>query len=215
MIYLLSDIHAGETSAIDGLRRYFEIAGNDDILIILGDVGARFEDTDQNREFDELFLSSTKKIAFLDGNHENFAYINSFPEEDWSGGRVHRLTDNIVHLERGYVYEIEGKRFFTFGGCASSKIWREKGPWYPEESASKAELLRAYSTLSSVKEGIDYVLTHKYETEGIGEDEELLRLTEYIEKNVPYKHWYAGHWHEARERDEKHSFIFDALVSLG
>ena len=119
MIYLLSDIHAGETSAIDGLRRYFEIAGNDDILIILGDVGVGFEDTEQNREFDELFLSSTKKIAFLDGNHENFAYINSFPEEDWSGGRVHRLTDNIVHLERGYVYEIEGKRFFTFGGWAS------------------------------------------------------------------------------------------------
>ena len=101
MIYLLSDQHGGEN--IGELTKYLDTAGDDDLLIILGDVGVRFRDTEENRAFDELFLSSKKKIAFLDGNHENFDYIYSFPEEDWCGGRVHRLTENIVHLERGYI----------------------------------------------------------------------------------------------------------------
>lgn len=80
MIYFLSDQHGGEK--IGELQKYLNTARDDDLLIVLGDVGLRFRDTDENRAFDELFLSSNKKIAFLDGNHENFDYIYSFPEEE-------------------------------------------------------------------------------------------------------------------------------------
>lgn len=212
MIYFLSDQHGGEK--IGELQKYLNTARDDDLLIVLGDVGLRFRDTDENRAFDEMFLSSKKKIAFLDGNHENFDYIYSFPEEDWCGGRVHRLTENIVHLERGYIYGIDGKSFFVFGGCNSSAKWRELGLWWSQEAPTEEELARAYSNLLVCGYKVDYVLTHKYE-EGKGtRTEELLSLCRFIDEKVDFKHYYAGHWHTTRRVDEKHTFVYDTIIPL-
>lgn len=213
MIYLLSDQHGGEY--VGDFKKYCEIATEDDLLIILGDVGLKFTDTEDNRAFDELFLSASKKIAFIDGNHENFKHIYSYPEEDWCGGKVHRITENIVHLERGYVYEIDGKRFFVFGGCKSSEIWKAKGLWQAEETPSEQEISRAYANLKKSGNRVDYILTHKYE---LGNEntysEELFTLCKYIDSEVQFKHWYSGHWHRYRQRDHKHTFVFDELVAI-
>ena len=212
MIYLLSDNHGGEH--VDGLKKYYEIATDDDLLIILGDVGLKFTDTEENRVFDELFLSAPKKIAFIDGNHENFRYLYSYPEEDWCGGKVHRLTENIVHLERGYVFEINGKSFFVFGGCKSSDAWKKRGLWQPEETPTEDEISRAYASLDECENRVDYILTHKYE---VGNDiytEDFLVLCKYLDNEVQFKHWYAGHWHESRIRDKKHTFVYDKLIAI-
>ncbi|MBQ2741645.1 MAG: metallophosphoesterase, partial [Oscillospiraceae bacterium] len=77
MIYLISDIH-GEAD-FKGLLQYIEKATEDDLLLILGDVCFKFEDTEENRKFTEFFLSIKKNIAIVDGNHENFEVIKSFP----------------------------------------------------------------------------------------------------------------------------------------
>ena len=56
-------------------------------------------------------------ILFVDGNHENFdRLLSEFPIEDWNGGKVHKIRPNIIHLMRGHVFEIEGKRIFAMGG---------------------------------------------------------------------------------------------------
>lgn len=212
MIYFLSDQHGGEK--IGDLKKYIETASDKDLLIILGDVGIKFCDTEQNREFDELILSSKKKIAFLDGNHENFKYIYSFPEEKWCGGVVHRLTENVVHLERGYVYEIDGKSFFVFGGCNSSAKWREQGLWQSEEAPTEQELSRAYANLEKCGNKVDYVLMHKYEVGRGTQTPELLELCSFIDSRVEFKHFYAGHWHTEERVDPKHTFVYDKLVSL-
>ena len=109
MIYLLSDEHGGEK--VGDLKKYIQNNNDNNLLIILGDVGLKFADTKENKEFDEFLLSSKNKIAIIDGNHENFKYLYSFPEENWGGGVIHRITDNIIHLVRGYVYEIDGGHF--------------------------------------------------------------------------------------------------------
>ena len=213
MIYLLSDQHGGEN--VGDLQKYFDIATDDDILIILGDIGIKFYDTEENRAFDELILSSKKKIAFLDGNHENFDYIYSFPEEAWCGGVVHRITENVVHLERGYIYEIEGKRFFVFGGCNTSEKWKRAGkPWYPEEAPTQEELLRAYANLEKCGRKVDYILTHKYEMGEEISSVELSELCKFIDEQVEFKHFYAGHWHLCHCIDEKHTVVYDKLICL-
>jgi predicted phosphodiesterase len=209
---MLADQHGGE--AVGDLKRYIDEANDNDLLIILGDLGIAFTNTDENKRFDELILSSKKKIAFLDGNHENFKYIYSFPEEDWCGGKIHRLTENIVHLERGYIYEIENKSFFVFGGCNSSQRWRDKGLWQPEEAPSKEELTRAYSNLEACGNKVDYVLMHKYENGRGTRTEELLTLCSYIDNSVEFKHFYAGHWHTNEVLDEKHTLVYDRLCEL-
>ena len=34
----------------------------------------------------------------------------------------HILRDKIIYLERGQVFKIEGKKFFTFGGASSHDV---------------------------------------------------------------------------------------------
>lgn len=212
MIYFVSDLHGNID--LKGFQEYLARASDDDLLIILGDICLNFEDSEENHMFTERFLAVDKKVAFIDGNHENFAYLNSFPEEEWNGGTVGRLTDNIVFLKRGNVYNIQGKTFFVFGGCKSSAGWKEKGLWYPEEEASHEEIKLAYENIERYNFKFDYILTHKYEQreQGPNMSIKLMELTEYIERNVCYSKWYSGHLHKNRKEDEKHTLIYDELI---
>lgn len=213
MIYLLSDLH-GDIE-FPGLKEYLNVATDEDLLIILGDVGLNFEEKEKNREFTEFFLSIKKNIVFIDGNHENFEYLYTFPEEKWNGGTVGRLSSNILHLKRGNFYKIEGKTFFVFGGCKSSSKWKEMGLWYPEEEPSEEEYNLAYYNLKANDYCADYILTHKYEKNPEQETtRRLAEFTKFIEDNVSYKKWYSGHWHKNSVLDGKHIFIYDKLHTL-
>ena len=149
MIYFISDIH--EDINFVGLKKYLDIATDDDLLIVLGDIGLNFRDTPENQSFTQEFLSIKKNIAFIEGNHENFDYLNSFPTEEWKGGTVNRLSKNIVRLMRGNVYEIDGFKFFTFGGCKSSAKWKEKGLWHLAKSQRKKNAHLPLKILKSTK----------------------------------------------------------------
>ena len=130
MIYLLSDLHGElDFAAFD---TYLQEDHTQDLLVILGDIGLEFENTEENKQFTRYFLSARCPIALVDGNHENFDYLYSFPVEDWQGGKVHRLTPNIVHLMRGHIFQLEGSSFFVFGGCKSSSKWKTQGKWFPQ-----------------------------------------------------------------------------------
>lgn len=214
MIYFTSDLH-GEWN-FKGFREYLQKASEDDLLIILGDVGLSFEKTAENREFTENFLATDKNIAFVDGNHENFDFLNSFPEDEWMGGKVRRLSDSIVMLRRGEIYTIDGKTFFTFGGCKSSEKWKEMGLWYFGEEATDEEIARAHEKLREHNLSVDYVLTHKYErvpaeTGHFGVLEELIQ---FINKNVSFKKWYAGHYHLNEKADDRHTYVYDELIEI-
>jgi len=213
VVYLISDLH-GEKD-FKGLDEYINTAGDNDLLIILGDICMKFMDTEKNRAFTEYFLSIKNNIAIVDGNHENFAYIDSFPEEEWNGGTIHRLTDSIIHLKRGNVFEIEGKTFFVFGGCKSSSRWAERGLWYFGEEATDEECEYAKSNLKRYGNKVDFILTHKYEEESCKTIcQNLLELTSYIEHTTEYGSWYSGHWHINKQVDEKHFLVYDELTRI-
>lgn len=212
MIYLISDLH-GATA--DGLEEYVREYRDGDLLIILGDVGLKFENTEENRRFTEYFLSIDKPIAIVEGNHENHAYLNSFPEEELWGGRVNRLTDTIVRLRRGEVFRINGKSFFVMGGCKSSAKWKEMGLWFDGEMPTSDEINKGYESLNRCGNRIDYILTHKYSPEMQSDDPMTLEaLVRYIDENVSFTHWYMGHWHKHRIYDEKHTVVYQTLTPL-
>ena len=118
MIYLISDLH--ESVNFKALNDYLSEDHSKDLLIILGDIGLKFQNTEANERFTQYFLSIKYPVAFIDGNHENYQYIYGYPVEEWNGGLVHRLSENIVHLMRGQIYDISGNSYFAFGGCKSS-----------------------------------------------------------------------------------------------
>ena len=101
-------------------------------------------------------------VLFIDGNHENFDRLNAYPEEMWNGGRVHRIGKNILHLMRGQVFEIEGKRIFAMGGANSiDKYARAEGvSWWRAEIPSESELAEARRNLDKYGNCVDLIITH-------------------------------------------------------
>ena len=160
--------------------------GREDYVIICGDFGGVWGDTEgENRNLDWL-NNKPFTTLFVDGNHENHAMLNSFPVEEWHGGKVHRIRSNILHLMRGQLYEIEGHTFFTMGGAAchdiqdgildpsdpnfhrefrrkykAGELFRVLGvSWWPEELPSEEEYAEALSTLERANWKVDFVISH-------------------------------------------------------
>lgn len=207
-IYLCSDPH-GDLN-FPALHDYLELAGEDDLLIILGDLF--FGYGEDGREFTEWFCSLNKNIAFIDGNHDNNELLLSYPEDEWCCGRVNRISESIVYLRRGEIYNILGKSIFVMGGCISSQKWHELGLATPIENPSEEEIAYAKENLARYGNKVDYILTHKYETMKQDTPSPTMgEMVRYIEDNVTYRHWYYGHWHGEAEVDNKHHLIYKTL----
>ena len=74
--------------------------------------------------YTEWFLKIDKNIAFIDGNHENYDRLKKYPVTDWNGGKVQIISDSVIHLMRGQVYQIGEEKIFVMGGARS----HDRGP---------------------------------------------------------------------------------------
>ncbi len=145
---------------------------------------------------------------FVDGNHENFDRLESYPVEMWNGGKVHviRRDDNnnpkVIHLMRGQIFEIEGKKIFTFGGGYSiDKNRRIRGSsWWEREMPTDAEMNEAICNLKENDYAVDYIITHTAPEETMSifhpfheEEKRLNNFLEWIRESTRYQQWFFGH----------------------
>lgn len=142
-IYITGDIH-GKIERFKNMQ-----LTKDDIVIVLGDFGIPWNSDVQGDNNLKWLSEQPYTILFIDGNHEDFDMLYSFPKVEAYGGIVHILTDNIFHLMRGEIYTIAGKTFFCFGGATSvDRWWRtEHETWWKEENYNYMEALNAYDRL--------------------------------------------------------------------
>lgn len=146
MIYVTGDTHGGYDGGKIISFADTEEGKNltkEDYVIILGDFGYIFYPEETLREKQELerFQRYPWTTLFLDGNHENFDRLNSYPVEEWKGGNIHKINDSIYHLMRGDVFEIDEKKLFVMGGAVSiDKEHRREGvSWWAAENVSYSE----------------------------------------------------------------------------
>ena len=188
MIYFTGDTH-GEFTKLSNksLKSKGMKLTADDHVIVCGDFGLCWE---YGGTFDYLckfFEEKPYTVLWVQGNHENYDMIKEFALEEWYGGKVrHIVRDKVILLERGQVFRIEGKTFFTFGGASSldiaggvfkrsdpdfrlkTKRARERGlpyrilgeSWWPEELPSKEEMLEGIENLDRAGNEVDYIITH-------------------------------------------------------
>lgn len=160
-IYVTGDTH-GEQNRILDIERHTGIK-NDDYLIICGDFGYLMRnDLTENNFLDDLSARGYT-ILFADGNHECFPAIFSYKKIKWNGGYIHKLRDNIYHLMRGQIYNIEGKKFFILGGAYSiDRYMRRLGySYWEEEMVNDAEYKEAIKNLSLHNNKVDYIIELK------------------------------------------------------
>ena len=124
-IYVTGDIHSEpDRFNMENFPEQKELT-RDDYMIICGDFGLVWaEDKESKRETWWLDWLEDKNYTtlFVDGNHENFTRLNSLPVEEWHGGRVHKVREHIIHLMRGEMFDLGGKKIFAFGGARSHDI---------------------------------------------------------------------------------------------
>ena len=212
---------------IDKVVRFFDDHENEydenDYLIICGDVGVCGFSPDMEKETRRILQELPVTVLFIDGNHENFEQLNSYGVDIWNGGKVHFVESRLIHLMRGQVFEIDGKRFFTFGGAYSiDKNLRVEGiDWFPEEMPNRKEYEERWKNLERIDFQVDYILTHTGPREvvaamGYGElSDDEVELRQYLQRvadNTDFTAWYFGHLHEDTQVEDMFYCLYDEIM---
>lgn len=185
-IFLTGDTHGdfsrfrkGNYAALDNLTK-------EDYVIICGDFGGVWCNSPQEQALLDWLDGRPFTTLFVDGNHENYDLLETFPVSEWQGGEVQYIRPSILHLRRGQIYTINGKTFFTLGGASchdipdgilepddplfrlkKSRLNRRHAyyrinhqSWWKEELPSAEELENASRNLDKAGRQVDYIITH-------------------------------------------------------
>lgn len=188
MIYVTGDTH-GSFDRFSRKSRFRRTARptEDDYVIVCGDFGLLWQANAELKSNLDMMSRYPFTLLWVQGNHENYDMIAEYPVETWHGGKVrHIVRDKVILLERGQIFSIDGKRFFTFGGAschdvqggildpdspdfAEKKRWANRRhlpyrvrniSWWEQELPTEEELQEARTNLSRADYRVDYVITH-------------------------------------------------------
>lgn len=169
MIYITGDIHRNPVRFSSRFFPEGKDMTKDDYVIVCGDFGLIWdyeEESSEEKYWLDWLDNKPWTTLFVPGNHENYdrlygiddpmllkcwLYNNlteeqkdrlfvGYPEKTWHGGVVRELRPSVLMLDRGYVFELCGKKFFSFGGASSHDI--SDGILFPEYLASSTEMNR-------------------------------------------------------------------------
>ncbi len=220
MVYVTGDTHGDisrfKEASIKKLKK-------GDVLIICGDFGFIWDGSKKEKALLSKLAQKEFTIAFIDGCHENFDILEQFPEQDWCGGKARIIGDNLVHLMRGQIYDIQGKRIFTFGGGHSQDydFRRDSDNWWEREQPSHDEIIYAIRNLEEKSNEVDYVITHEPPAslkDCLGVDVfqrlEVHAFFEDIIKVCNYKKWFFGKCHIDKHIPIKFYAVFNNVLPL-
>lgn len=192
MIWITGDTHGDvRRFSVDSFFEQKEYGlTKDDTVIICGDFGLVWNREEESKE-ETYWLDWLEEkpftVVFVDGNHENFDRLYQYPVKEWNGGKVHEIRPHVLHLMRGEIFEIDGKRIFAFGGASSHDIsngildyededWREKAKeldkhhkymyrvkglsWWEQELPTEEEMQNGINNLEKHNWEIDYIISH-------------------------------------------------------
>lgn len=189
MIYVTGDCHSDFVRFNKENFPEQEEMTKDDFVIICGDFGGVWNMNEESKR-EKWWLDWLEKKSyttlFVDGNHENFDRLDNYPVEEWNGGKVHKIRPSVIHLMRGQVFQLAGKKIFTFGGAASHDIsggilepdapdfkakkkeldqaWKpyriNHVSWWAQELPSEEEMQEGIYNLSLHGNKVDFIVSH-------------------------------------------------------
>lgn len=228
MVFVTGDTHRlRDGMKLDLFAKKHPKLTKNDYVIIAGDFGFGLN---PETALDDLNFYSNLPftVLFVDGNHENYDLLENYPIEVWNGGKVQFLKKDIIHLMRGQIYEIDGKKIFTFGGATSSdktmRLIYNLG-WWEKETPTYEEFAEAMENLKKHNNKVDYIITHNCPEKDLYYSD--IRLFSHhpnvciensfltsIDRVTEYKHWYFGHHHVDANVSDKHTVIFQQVEKL-
>lgn len=247
MIYITGDTHADFTRFNEDKFPIQKEMTKEDYVIICGDFGGVWSyEKESAREKEVLDWLNSKNFTtlFVDGNHENFDRLYSYPVEEWHRGKVHKIRDSVLHLMRGEVFEMGGKKIFAFGGAKSHDIqdgildmdeeekiyeYRKMGAtfrirnysWWDLEMPTEEEMQNGLKNLEKVNNKVDYVITHCAPTSiqavlggGAFKRDYLTDYLQEISEKIEFKKWYFGHYHGYKQVNDEYVLVYEDVVRI-
>lgn len=246
-IYVTGDIHGNPSRLSTDIFPEQKEMTKDDFVIVLGDFGLVWDYKGESKN-EKYWLDWLENKPFttlyLDGNHECFSRLNSYPVKRFCGGNVNFIRPSVIHLKRGQVFNLQGKKFFTFGGAKShdisdgilepgdkrikewdkdyNKMFRVNGvSWWREEMPSQEEMDEGICNLQKENNKVDYILTHcpptsvlKQMNNNYGSDY-LNDYLQAIKENIKYKKWLFGHMHVNENYQwDKAACLYEQIVRI-
>lgn len=221
MIYVTGDIH-GDKDRLSKTSLGMLNAG--DTLIVCGDFGFIWNNDSKENQILNRLSKRKYNICFVDGIHENFEVLNSLPVIMWNGGRVHKIRDNIFHMMRGQIFEIEGKSIFVMGGGEDPELDLQEDDDIPshKEIPTSQEMLTGVANMEKHDYKVDYIITHEPPARIrdflMLSENKTLRVTalgaylDELSQQAEYKKWYFGSMHTDKFISETMTALFKNIV---
>ena len=202
-----------------------------DYLIVLGDFGLLWKSHPDKEEkyWTEWLNDKSFTTLFVHGNHENMYRLNNLKRVEMFGQKVGKVSDSIFMLLNGYVYNIDNKKIFVFGGASSiDKASRTEWiSWWKDEIPDFTTMNFGLDNLFKEKE-IDFVLTHtaprfvidKYMSDrNISSrffmDCPVMKYLNEVSHPMKYKSWWFGHWHDDWDsRCGIYHMLYDRIMQI-
>ncbi len=246
MIYITGDCHTKfQKFSMEIFPEQKEMK-KEDFVIIAGDFGGVWNyrgETSEERWWLDWLEKKPFTTLFVDGNHEAFPRLNAFPIKEFHGGKVHEIRPSILHLMRGEIFELQGKKLFAFGGAKShdvkdgilepddkrikrwNKDWTKEfrvnhQTWWKEEMPSKEEMEYGLENLKKHGNKVDIIVSHCAPSsiqKMIKDSYDTDELTEYFEQlkqQIAYHSWICGHYHIDKKVEEKHFVLYHQIVPI-
>lgn len=189
MIYITGDCHNNFERFNKEIFPEQNQMTKDDYVIVCGDFGGVWnhrEESQKEKWWMDWLEEKPYTTLFVDGNHENFDRLYDYPVEEWHGGKVHKIRPSVVHLMRGQIFHIDGKKIFTFGGASSHDIdggildpdapgykakkkeldsgWKPYRinhlSWWAQELPSEEEMAEGRKNLEANGNTVDFIISH-------------------------------------------------------
>lgn len=227
MIYVTGDTHGNALNEMDRFSQTNYLT-RDDAIIITGDFGFIWSKSGKYKKVDDSWLRYMErkpyKVFFIDGNHENFDLLESYPLSSINGIEARMISNNIFHLLRGKVYILQGNRILTIGGASSiDKYLRIPGvSWWSRELLSFKEQEDTFAELEKHMYKVDYVITHTAPNYIIDKlprmdyiDDPVSHMLSSVSERLDFNKWYFGHFHLDIQVDDKFNCLYNKIIKLG
>jgi hypothetical protein len=194
-----------------------------DVLIVCGDFGFVWDGSKHENSVLKSIGRKSFYTLFVDGCHENFSLLEKYPDGEFCGGKVKVISGNLMYMKRGSIFEMQGYRFFAFGGGQTKEIdiRRESKTWHEQELPSTEEIRQAALNIKDEGNSVDYIVTHEPPASikeflgfEVNQISHMHTFFDAVKNDCEFKMWFFGKAHINKVIPPKYHCLFDEVVVL-
>ncbi len=220
MICITGDMHGDYSRFNDGRIKKLK---KGDYLIVCGDFGFIWDGSKREKKILKKIGKKRFYTLFVEGCHENFDLLEQYPEKEFCGGAVNVVSGRLMHLKRGNVFNLQGYKFFAFGGGQTKEldIRRESKTWWEKELPETDEVKQAEAVLKRNGGSVDYIITHEppasvkefmnFETRQISY---MHTFFDKVKDECKFRMWFFGKTHKNKLIPPKYQCLFDDVAVI-